>query len=311
MMDLKSRIKWWIAVSLSAMAVLALFSRSVAFSYIGIDDAAYTFRNPFVASGFSLDNVVEAFANLRHGGIWMPITYISYMVDFSICKMSGIPLMQMLHLTNVLLHAVNFCLLIRFMRGLCVPSSVRPFSAMAGGTHDGEGAVATQDFGRAMHGGDTQMVQSPNGQMQSEIANRKIANRKFLLLIVFAALIWAIHPLRVEPVAWVAARKELLWTMFALLGLLSWMRFCGPGSRALGQPSDSTATTTRASSPRQGFGRAGARPSRVTHDGEGDDATQDFGRAGARPSRAMHGGDTHLAKSPNGQMQSKIANHKS
>ena len=317
MIDLKSRIKWWIAVSLSAMAVLALFSRSVAFSYIGIDDAAYTFRNPFVASGFSLDNVVEAFANLRHGGIWMPITYISYMVDFSICKMSGIPLMQMLHLTNVLLHAVNFCLLIRFMRGLCVPSSVRPFSAMAGGshdgegavatqdfgragarpsrvTHDGEGAVATQDFGRAMHGGDTQMVQSPNGQMQSQIvnrkivnspeqsqiANRKIANRKFLLLIVFAALIWAIHPLRVEPVAWVAARKELLWTMFALLGLLSWMRFCGPGSRALGQPSDSTATRTRASSPRQGFGRA------------------------------MHGDDTQMTKSPNGQMQSEIANRK-
>ena len=287
MIDLKSRIKWWIAVSLSAMAVLALFSRSVAFSYIGIDDAAYTFRNPFVASGFSLDNVVEAFANLRHGGIWMPITYISYMVDFSICKMSGIPLMQMLHLTNVLLHAVNFCLLIRFMRGLCVPSYVRPFSAAAGGAHDGEGAVATQDFGRAMHGGDTQMVQSPNGQMQSEIGNRKIVNGKFLLLIVFAALIWAIHPLRVEPVAWVAARKELLWTMFALLGLLSWMRFCGPGSRALGQPSDSTATTTRASSPRQGFGCAGA-----------------------RPSRAMHGDDTQMTKSPNGQMQSEIENRK-
>ncbi|MDE3276354.1 MAG: hypothetical protein PUJ80_10060 [Verrucomicrobiota bacterium] len=310
MIDLKSRIKWWIAVSLSAMAVLALFSRSVAFSYIGIDDAAYTFRNPFVASGFSLDNVVEAFANLRHGGIWMPITYISYMVDFSICKMSGIPLMQMLHLTNVLLHVVNFCLLIRFMRGLCVPSSVWPFSAMAGGSHDGEGAVATQGFGRAMHGGDTQMVQSPNGQRQSQIANRKIANRKFLLLIVFAALIWAIHPLRVEPVAWVAARKELLWTLFALLGLLSWMRFCSPGSRALGQPSDSTATTTRASSPRQGFGRAGARPSRVTHDGEGDVATQDIGRAGARPSRAVHGDDTQMTKSPNGQMQSEIANRK-
>ena len=328
MIDLKSRIKWWIAVSLSAMAVLALFSRSVAFSYIGIDDAAYTFRNPFVASGFSLDNVVEAFANLRHGGIWMPITYISYMVDFSICKMSGIPLMQMLHLTNVLLHAVNFCLLIRFMRGLCVPSSVRPFSAMAGGSHDGEGAVATQDFGRAMHGDDTQMVQSPNGQMQSEIANRK-----FILLIVFAALIWAIHPLRVEPVAWVAARKELLWTMFALLGLLGWTRLCGPGNRALAQSSEATATTTRVSSPRQGFGRAGARPSRVPHDGEGDVATQDlgragarpsrvphdgegavatqdFGRAGARPSRAVYGDDTQMTKSPNGQMQSEIVNRK-
>ncbi len=231
MIDLKSMVKGGLAVSLAALAVLALFSRSVAFSYIGIDDAAYTFRNPFVASGFSLDNAVEAFANLRHGGIWMPITYISYMVDFSICKMSGIPLMQMLHLSNVLLHVVNFCLLIRFLRGLCVPAPSRPlFSVTTGGTLDGEGVVATQ------------MTQSTNGRMQSEIANRKIVNDKFPLLIIFAALIWAIHPLRVEPVAWVAARKELLWTMFSLLGLLGWMRFCGSGSQSTnGQVQSETA----------------------------------------------------------------------
>ncbi len=317
MIDLKSMIKGCLAVSLAALAVLALFSRSVAFSYIGIDDAAYTFRNPFVASGFSVDNVVEAFANFRHGGIWMPITYISYMIDFSICKMLGIPLMQMLHLSNVLLHVVNFCLLIRFLRGLCVPASVRPFFSTAGGTqfiasesafgrnklrpsratHDGEGVVATQDFGRAgarpsraAHDDDTQMTQSINCQIQSEIGNREIVNNKFLLFIVFAALIWAIHPLRVEPVAWVAARKELLWTMFSLLGLLSWMRFCSSRNKSLGQPSGATAATTGGT---QFIASESA-----------------FGRNKLRPSRATHDGDTQMTKSPNDQIQSEIANRK-
>ena len=149
MIDLKSMIKGCLAVSFAALAVFTLFSRSFAFSYIGIDDAAYTFRNPFVASGFSIENVVEAFANFRHGGIWMPITYISYMIDFSICKTLGIPLMQMLHLGNVLLHVINFCLLIRFLRGLCVPDSVRPFTAPAVGASGGWGGGG----GREKRGG--------------------------------------------------------------------------------------------------------------------------------------------------------------
>ena len=146
-------------------AVLALFARTAAFSYIGLDDAAYTFRNPFVAGGFSLANVVESFANLRHGGIWMPATYISYMLDASICRYAGMPLIGWMHLVNVLLHILNFLLLCRFL-------------------------FVTLDDGKCS---------AP---------------------LLLAALFWAIHPLRAEPVAWIAARKELLWTFFALLGLL-------------------------------------------------------------------------------------------
>jgi len=39
-----------------------------------------------------------------------------------------------------------------------------------------------------------------------------------------AAAFWTFHPLRAEAVCWIAARKELLWTFFALLGALAWMR---------------------------------------------------------------------------------------
>jgi hypothetical protein len=96
--------------------VVALYARCIFFSYIGLDDAAYTFRNPFVAGGLSVPNIVEAFTNLRHGGIWMPVTYVSYMLDSSICRWTGLPLMGEMHFVNVLLHVANFLLLVKLIR---------------------------------------------------------------------------------------------------------------------------------------------------------------------------------------------------
>ena len=398
---------------LMAGVVFLLFARSASFSYIGIDDAAYTFRNPFVASGLTLDGIVEAFSNFRHGGIWMPVTYIMYMIDFSVCKLFGFPLMAAMHVVNALLHAVNFLLLLRLMRrlvlgcgngenGICDLQWGRHDSATtehtegficdlqlkcgarsrsgdaASASHaerncapqfsrDGEGAVATPRFAdgflphriRAQSeivnrkseilpttnyqsGKDsaspfpglpcipwfsfnrkscqlpTTNYQLPTINRKSNlwwlftmlfcvlaclskptamcfpflamlvewlvsrsriwevalcdgeerpyrdrctahhcsgnvsplplptthcplptsnysIANRKSINRKsppttnyqlptihYQLLLLLPALIWALHPLRAEPVAWIAARKELLWTTFTLLGLLCW-----------------------------------------------------------------------------------------
>lgn len=42
-------------------------------------------------------------------------------------------------------------------------------------------------------------------------------------LCFFAAALWALHPLRVESVAWVASRKDVMFTFFTLLGLHAWM----------------------------------------------------------------------------------------
>lgn len=40
-----------------------------------------------------------------------------------------------------------------------------------------------------------------------------------------AALLWALHPMRVESVAWVSARKDLLMLFFGMLALLAWLRW--------------------------------------------------------------------------------------
>jgi len=47
-----------------------------------------------------------------------------------------------------------------------------------------------------------------------------------------AALLFAIHPLHVEPVVWVTTRWELLCGLFWLLGLAAYVRYCRTSSRA-------------------------------------------------------------------------------
>lgn len=51
-------------------------------------------------------------------------------------------------------------------------------------------------------------------------------------LAFFAAAIWALHPLRVESVAWIAERKDVLSTLFWLLSTLAYVRFVRTARRS-------------------------------------------------------------------------------
>lgn len=53
----------------------------------------------------------------------------------------------------------------------------------------------------------------------------------------FAAVLFALHPLRAEPVAWVTARRDLLAAFFVLLALLAYIRaVAGPEPRISSDP---------------------------------------------------------------------------
>ena len=164
----------WIYPVLLVAAVWAMFARTASFEFVRLDDHDYTFLCPFVTTGLSWSNMAEAFSNFTHAAIWMPVTYITYMVDFSLFGATRAH-MGPVHLGNVFIHSVNALLVFAFLS-----------------------KVAAAAFRRKTEG--------------------KIAVAAF-----FAALWWAVHPYRVEPVCWIAGRKELLWTMFSLAGLLFWM----------------------------------------------------------------------------------------
>jgi Flp pilus assembly protein TadD len=54
------------------------------------------------------------------------------------------------------------------------------------------------------------------------------------LRAAFAAALFALHPLRVESVAWIAERKDVLSVLLALLAVAAWCRHAERGSRAWG-----------------------------------------------------------------------------
>ena len=93
---------------LLVVLVWALFRQTGDFEFLRLDDHDYTYRCAFVKEGLSWANVREAFTNVRHGGIWMPATYISYMCDITLFG----PGAGAHHLVNVGIHALNAVLLL-------------------------------------------------------------------------------------------------------------------------------------------------------------------------------------------------------
>jgi protein O-mannosyl-transferase len=55
--------------------------------------------------------------------------------------------------------------------------------------------------------------------------------RSTLFFAAFAALFWAIHPLRVESVVWITERKDLGNALFFFLALITYLRYCDSGRR--------------------------------------------------------------------------------
>ncbi|HEV8272517.1 MAG TPA: hypothetical protein VGQ04_14500 [Chitinophagaceae bacterium] len=52
---------------------------------------------------------------------------------------------------------------------------------------------------------------------------------KKLWVAAFSAIVFGIHPMHVESVAWVSERKDVLYTLFFLLSLIQYWRFLGQG----------------------------------------------------------------------------------
>jgi Tfp pilus assembly protein PilF len=142
-----------------ALSVLIVYAPSARFDYVSYDDPTYTYENPMVARGLSLEGISWA-ASAGLASNWHPLTWISLMLDVSLFGMSP----GAFHVVNVAFHAANALLLLFLLRRLT-------------GTFWRSAAVAG---------------------------------------------LFALHPLHVESVAWIAERKDVLATFFGLLTIGAW-----------------------------------------------------------------------------------------
>jgi len=169
---------------LIAVVTAAVFLPSLWFGFLPFDDYQNLNTNPRFHRGGSSD--VSWILTTRVVGHWIPVTWLSFAVDYAFWGREP----RGYHATNVALHVLNALLwyvVARRLLGLAAPGA-RPAAVQAG-------ALA-------------------------------------------AALAFAVHPLRVESVAWVTERRDVLSGAFFLLAVLAYLRAVGrdvrPDRRWLG-----------------------------------------------------------------------------
>jgi Tfp pilus assembly protein PilF len=153
----------WLVLALVLVTLnLIVFAPVRDYGYVDFDDRLYVAENPNVARGLTWDSMHWAFTTAR-GGFWMPLTWLSYMLDVDLYGPSPGPQ----HVTNVLLHILSTLVLFAFL--------VRTTAAV----------------------------------WKSALV----------------AALFAIHPLHVESVVWIAERKDVLSGLFWMLTLWAYAAY--------------------------------------------------------------------------------------
>jgi protein O-mannosyl-transferase len=182
------------------IVTLLVYLGALSCSFINLDDPFYITNNPLIRS-LDIDALRRIFTE-AHLGAWLPLTYVSLAVDYHFWGDNPTGY----HLTNILLHAGNAALvvlladrLLKNGRGLRV-----------------EGREVSVE-GREV---------SVEGRgMRTQMAGLKDGGYLYPGMLLLAGLLWALHPLRVESVAWAAERKDVLNGLFTLAAILAYIGF--------------------------------------------------------------------------------------
>lgn len=187
---ISARLQRLILSALLAAGVLAVYAPVAHYDFIALDDGQYVKDNDNINHGFSWLGVKWCFENVVAGN-WHPLTMLSHM---AVCQMDGLsPGAQ--HFTNVLLHLANTLLLFWLLLAMTKR-----------GTAAGKASTA---------------IAGRKGTLESGT----LSSSSSLWPCALTAALFALHPLHVESVAWVAERKDVLSGFFALLTLLCYEKY--------------------------------------------------------------------------------------
>lgn len=171
-----------LVASAVAIVTVLLYLKTLGNGFVNIDDPDYVLNNRLIGH-FDLHMIASAFTE-AHVGWWMPLTWISFAIDYQFWKLNPLGY----HLTNILLHAVNAGLV------ALITGQILKLGFKAG----------KQDAPLCGH----------------------------FITMLLAGLLWGIHPLRVESVAWVTERKDVLNGLFSLGAILSYLDYVDLKERA-------------------------------------------------------------------------------
>jgi tetratricopeptide (TPR) repeat protein len=187
--------------AIAGMICLLAYLRTLGCDFVNIDDPDYVQNNMLIRH---LDSTlfVSVYA-APYNGWWMPLTWISFALDYHFWGLNP----RGYHLTNTLIHSLNTGLVVMIADIVFIQAcKEEPESGVQEGT--------SIDF-------------------------RLFSTRWYPLLLLFTGLLWGMHPLRVESVAWVTERKDVLNGLFTLSSILLYLKYVqheakgGRGKRAV------------------------------------------------------------------------------
>lgn len=174
-----------LVASVVAIATLLVYLNVLGAGFVNVDDPDYVLNNLFIRQ-LNVDTVVSAFTQV-HLGWWMPLTWLSFAVDYDVWEYNPFGY----HLTNILLHAANSGLVVLIADQLLM---------------QGQGARG-------------------KGQESSYM---------YPAMLLLSGLLWSMHPLRVESVAWVTERKDVLNGFFSFGSILFYLRYASKKASTAG-----------------------------------------------------------------------------
>jgi tetratricopeptide (TPR) repeat protein len=194
-------LKYGLAVSISLLTFI-IYLPSLRNEFVNWDDDAYVYINPNIRS-FDSAFFNWAFSNF-YSNNWHPLTWISHALDYAIWGLN--PMGH--HLTNNILHVINTLLVVLLVvklfeavRSVSAHNSPHPPVSLRGGTED----------------------------------TGVISGTPALITAATTGLLFGLHPIHVESVAWVSERKDLLCATFFLLSVMVYMQFITPSSPSIGK----------------------------------------------------------------------------
>ena len=161
----------WVLFLAIFLAVLFVYRGALQLNFVNWDDPFFVTKNSMIQS-LDWNNLVRMVTEF-HFASWHPLTWFSHALDYRWHELN--PWGH--HLTNILLHGMNTCLVFLL------------FTTLIG-----------------------------------KVYRDRFSSASIWVSAGTVALIFGLHPLRVESVAWVSERKDLLCGFFFLSTLLSY--FC-------------------------------------------------------------------------------------
>lgn len=165
-----------IASFLVALITFLFYLPVLPYEFIVQDDSIYIVANPLIRQ-LDWSMARQAFGG-AHCGWWMPLTWISFAVDYHFWGFNPTGY----HLQNNFLHALNAALVV-IICDLLYRKSIRK-----------------------------ELEPAPSFS-------------SYTLLLIMTGLLFSLHPLRVESVAWIAERKDVLNGFFAFVSIVLYVRY--------------------------------------------------------------------------------------